>query len=423
MRFTLARKIAIGISLVACMTYGTSAIFIFVLKSWIAPQMNTWLYYSIILALGVFWTAALGWLAAKWLTGPLLALSGAAQEAADGNLRVEVSVRDSKDELQVLGRSFQGMVRSLKEMIEGISSGAQTTSAGAETLSQALLQATEQIERMSAAVADIYAGVQAQERSVGDARAAAERMRGESEKMREDSRRMRTMSVVMERTMEGSIETAEQLIEGMERFARSGEATYGMVKRLEADAAEIESITSTVREIAEQTHLLALNASIESARAGEAGAGFSIVAAEIRKLAERSEQSVQQINRIINLVQDEVRHTAELLEAQSLAIREEAARRESVQAATREMSAGVANSVEVMLQIDRSIAAQAAEAERIHSLVSGISDMAGRITASAKRIADASMQETAIMQEISSSSDLLQAQASQVLERTRRFKV
>ncbi|TLS50881.1 methyl-accepting chemotaxis protein [Paenibacillus antri] len=422
MRFSLARKITLGISLVACITYGTSALFIFVFKPWIAPAMNTWLYYSLILMLGVFWTAVLGWLAAKWLIGPLLALSQAAQEAAAGNLRVEVTVRDSKDELHALSRSFHDMVGSLKEMIHGISNSAEVTSAGAESLSQALLQATEQIERMSGAVEEIYEGVQSQERSVGEAWSAAERMREESTRMQGDSRRMRAMSEVMERTMAGSRDTVEQLIVGMERFARSGEATYGMVKRLEADAAEIESITSTVREIAEQTHLLALNASIEAARAGESGAGFSVVASEIRKLAERSEQSVQRINRIIEHVQLQVQETVGLLEEQSLAIREESARRESVQEATREMSAGVADSIEVMQQIERSIEAQSSEAERIHALIAGISDMAGQITAGAKRIADASNEETAIMQEISSSSDILQSQASQVLERTKYFK-
>lgn len=423
MRYSLARKITSGISLVACITYGTSSIFIFVLKPYLAPAMNVWLYISLVLLLGVFWTGLLGWMAAKWLTGPLISLAKAAQEASAGNLRVEVVERNSRDELQVLSRSFREMVDSLKEMIRGITGSAEITSASAESLAQALVYATEQIEKMSGAVEEIYESVQSQERSADEAKAAADRMSEESKAMYEGSQRMKAMSEVLERTMAENEETVQGLIDGMHQFAQTGETTHGMVKRLESDAAEIESITSTVRDIAEQTHLLALNASIEAARAGEAGAGFSVVANEIRTLAEQSEKSVQQINKIIEQVRNRIQTTAAQLESQSVLVRKEASRRDSVQRASRQMSAGVADSIEIMHRMERSIQSQSAEVERIHALITDISATASQITEGAKQIADASTEQTAIMQEISSSSDMLQSQAGQVLDRTHFFKI
>jgi len=318
----------------------------------------------------------------------------------------------SKDELHVLSRSFHDMVGSLKEMIQGIANSAQVTSSNAESLSQALLHAAEQVEKRSGTVEEIYEGVQSQEASVGGALSAADRMRQEAKTMHADAERMRAMSETMETTMSENQATVRALIEGMERFSQTGEATFEMVKRLETDAAEIESITYTVREIAEQTHLLALNASIEAAHAGEYGTGFAVVAKEIRKLAERSEQSVQQINKIIEQVRTQIQETSQQLQTQSVLIRQEASRRESVEEATQQMSVGVADSIRIMQQMERSILAQTAEVDEIHALISDISDMAAHITAGAKQIADASNEETAIMQEIASSSDVLQDQAN-----------
>lgn len=423
MKLPLSLKLTAGISLVACVTYGSSALFIFGLKDFLAPDMQDWLYILLILLAGVAWTGLLGWLAARWLTGPLIALAKAAQEAAAGNLKVEVPVRESKDELHILAMTFRDMVGSLKGMIGGISGGARTTTTGVDSLSKALAQAASQLERMSQAVEQIYRSVRSQEEDVENAAAAAERMRAEADSLQEDARRMSAISQAMETSMRDSERTAGELIRGMERFSASGEAAYGLVKGLEGDAHEIESITSAVREIAEQTHLLALNASIEAAKAGEAGSGFSVVASEIRKLAERSEESAGQIKSLIEQVRDRIQGTVELIEEQGRMIREEASRRESVRDATQRMSRDASESIGIMRQIEASVAAQAQDVAQVHELIAAIAEKAAGITEGARRIADAAGEQTAVMEEISASSDLLRAEADQLQRKTEVFRI
>lgn len=422
MRFSLVRKFTIGISLVACVTYGISAGFIFVLKPWIAPNLSSWAYICIILSLGVVWTGILGYLAARWLAGSLTAIARAAREAASGNLLVEVPMPKSKDELQLLGESFGGMVGSLKEMIRTVIGDAQAASDGAASLSDALAYAAKQVETTSEAVDRIHRAVKEQDSSVEDAVQGAERMREETRRIRSEAQRARDVSGMMERTMNETDKTMEELIRGMARFAAAGDETYETVKRLGDDAAEIESITMAVRDIGEQTHLLALNASIEAARAGEAGAGFSVVAQEIRKLAERSERSVRRIDDMIRSVQLRVREAALLLESQSAAILEESSRRERVQADASQLSSGVASSIEAMRQMESAVEAQSEEVERICRRIEDISARAGRISEGAGQIAGASMEQSAVIQQIASSAEMLQMQSARVLERTRPFR-
>lgn len=140
MKIGIVKKMVIGITAVSMMTYGTSAVCIFVLKAWIAPQMTDWLYMSIIMAMGVFWTGFLGWLAARWLVSPLLRLTAAVDEAAGGNLTMTIPIHRGNDELSTLSLSFNQMIENLRQIITDISSNASFTNLNASTLSSALQQ-------------------------------------------------------------------------------------------------------------------------------------------------------------------------------------------------------------------------------------------------------------------------------------------
>lgn len=108
----------------------------------------------------------------------------------------------------------------------------------------------------------------------------------------------------------------KSIIDGMLHAAESGQASIQTVERLNDQAAQIGDISIAVREIADQTHLLALNASIEAARAGEQGAGFAVIASQVRKLAEQSAEAVGSINERIVHMQSQVEEAVRLITAQ-----------------------------------------------------------------------------------------------------------
>jgi methyl-accepting chemotaxis protein len=109
-------------------------------------------------------------------------------------------------------------------------------------------------------------------------------------------------------------EVARQTIAAIERLAGSVENATGVIESLARDSEEIGSVLDVIRSIAEQTNLLALNAAIEAARAGEAGRGFAVVADEVRNLASRTQQSTEEINEMIARLQGGAAQAVEAME-------------------------------------------------------------------------------------------------------------
>jgi methyl-accepting chemotaxis protein len=147
--FSLVKKIVLGISIVAVVTYGTSAFCIFVLKDLIAPEMNSLLYTVITLALGIFWTAFLGWLTARLLVKPLNALHVAAVKAAQGNLSTSVDIPQSRDELMQVSASFNEMLTSLRSIVVDIDGHSSATSKEVEQMRSAAEQAAGLLTEIS----------------------------------------------------------------------------------------------------------------------------------------------------------------------------------------------------------------------------------------------------------------------------------
>lgn len=108
--FGLVKKMVLGITAVSIVTYGTSAFCILVLKKWMPASIPDWAFSIGTLMLGIIWTGILGWLAASWLIKPLVQLTRAADEAAEGNLLVDVRETGTRDELQRLSTSFHRMI-------------------------------------------------------------------------------------------------------------------------------------------------------------------------------------------------------------------------------------------------------------------------------------------------------------------------
>src|SRR5690606_18850395 len=120
----IAKKIVLGLIAVSITTYGTSAFFIFVLHDLIASSISKVTFTLFTFAAGIFWTALLGYLAARWYIRPLLQLSDASSQAAIGNLTMTVAESRSRDELGTLVRAFRTMIANLQAMIKEISNNA-----------------------------------------------------------------------------------------------------------------------------------------------------------------------------------------------------------------------------------------------------------------------------------------------------------
>lgn len=218
---------------------------------------------------------------ARGITAPILTLTDAAGSMARGDLTQKVDVQDKDDETGQLAQAFNKLISGLWKIIKQIrDAGLQINSSVAQIRSAAEEQASGAAEQSSA---------------ISQVSSTIEELATTASRIAENA--------------EHVARTAEKTLAGMQEINTKVDRTTKKILSLGEKSQSIGNITKLIDDLAEQTNLLALNAAIEAARAGEAGKGFAVVAQEVRKLAERSSESTEEIRQLITEIQGETNST------------------------------------------------------------------------------------------------------------------
>jgi methyl-accepting chemotaxis protein len=203
----------------------------------------------------------------------------------------------------------------------------------------------------------------------------------------------------------------------MNRIHREVIRSVDQLKGLDSKVKEITALVQVIMEIAEQTHLLALNASIESARAGEHGKGFAVVAGEIRKLAEKVSGSVETIVNIVEGVQGESHETVSALQRGYLLIEEETAKIKTTKETFDEINRSILNVREQIQHISAKMNAFSEEGSELQNALESIAAIVEQTAASIEQT-NAIMQESgSLIYQIASESESME-RLSQELKRS-----
>lgn len=382
-------------------------------------QLSLIILSAITLLLGI----GIAFYISRMISNPVKSMAVVAARIADGDLTQDEIQIKNKDEIGDLAHAFNDMAKNLRNVIQQINISANQVAASSEELQATSEQTTQATEQIASAIQEIASGSETQVSGSEQSAIAMEEVSVGIQRIAETSTTVRDSAQEATSLSEKGYQALQKAIHQMESIEAGTKNTTVAIKHLTERSHEIGKIIDVITDISEQTNLLALNAAIEAARAGEHGRGFTVVAEEVRKLADQSRSSASQIVQLIQEIQEET-ETANYEMTQN--IKEVDTGKDVIQK-TGEAFQQVLNAVQqVNYQIQEVSATSeqiSANTEEVSASVEQLAQIAKDASGQSQSVAAASEEQRASVEEINTSSEALSKLAQELQEVVAKFKI
>jgi methyl-accepting chemotaxis protein len=323
------------------------------------------------LLLGVALTIALS----RLISRPLVEIAGVAQRMAAGDLTGNLALEQRADEVGLLSRNFARMAEDLRGQIRGLIEGATVLGSAASEIVASTTQLASSASESAAAVSETTTTVE-------EVRQTAQVASQKAKYVSESAQKAAQIS-------QSGRKSTEDVVAGINRIRQQMEAIAASMVRLSEQSQAIGQIMASVEDLAAQSNLLAVNAAIEAAKAGEHGKGFGVVAQEVKSLAEQSRQATNQVRTILSDIQKATAAAVMATEQGTKAVEAGSRQTEVAGEAIQALAGSVTEAAQAATQIAASSQQQLVGVDQVASAMESIKQASAQNVASAQQLENA----------------------------------
>ncbi|MCY8572649.1 methyl-accepting chemotaxis protein [Bacillus haynesii] len=376
----------------------------------------------VVIAASLVLSISIGLLMTRLITKPIKDIQALFAETEQGDFTVKGTYQ-SKDELGLLTASFNKMVAGVRSIIETVGETSHQVASSSQELSASADESTKASEYISTTIQELAVGSDQQVESVENSRTV---IKGMTEFAGRISSNAEKAAATADQTALMSLEGTKAIDKVSAQMKSINETVVSLseaFKHLTERSNEIGNITEVITSIAEQTNLLALNAAIEAARAGEQGKGFAVVADEVRKLAEQSAQSAEQITRLITIIQNDTKQTMNSVISATGEVKEGLVVVHEAGGAFQKIENSITEVVTQINDVTNLVKNLTAGTSEIETAISGVKEVAETAAGSTQTVSAATQEQLASMEEIAAASQILAQNAEELQHLIQKFKI